>query len=214
MEQISNFLEAYVESIDALRQVGHTFWKRGWSLGASGSYSLVLGRSPMRLLVTAVGTDKGNLSRSDFVIVDSSGSPTPEDQPGPSADTLLHCLAAEDAQVGAVLHTRSVWSSVLSARLKSLGGILIEGDQILTGLAGVTTSEHSEWFPIFDNSCDRQELADRVRAAIANSDQPLHGYLIHQHGITTWGRDLPEAVRHIEIMEFLFEVLARQGAVS
>jgi methylthioribulose-1-phosphate dehydratase len=33
--------------------------------------------------------------------------------------------------------------------------------------------------------------------------------LLSRHGLYTWGRDLAEARRHIEIFEFLFECVAR-----
>lgn len=206
----SPHLEPYVEQVDALREVGNRFWQRGWSLGASSNYSVVVDREPTRLLVTAHGKDKGNLGRSDFALVDSQGQLVLDNQPQISPEALLHCLAAENEEVGAVLHTHSVWSTILSTRLKSLGGVWIEGYEMLKGLSGVTKDEHAEWFPIFDSTQGLPALADQVRDAIATANQPLHGYVIHQRGIYTWGRDLAEAVRHIEIMEFLFEVLARQ----
>jgi methylthioribulose-1-phosphate dehydratase len=175
---------------------------------------VVVGRNPTQLLVTASGKHKGWLQPSDFVLVDQSGQPVFPDQPKSSAETLLHCLAAEDEDVGAVLHTHSVWSTLISARYATMGGVLIEGFEMLKGLSGVASHEHSEWFPIFPNSQDIPALADQVRAAMKTADQPLHGFLIHQHGIYTWGRDLDEAFRHIEIMEFLFEVLARQASLK
>ncbi|MEC8305131.1 MAG: class II aldolase/adducin family protein [Planctomycetota bacterium] len=33
---------------------------------------------------------------------------------------------------------------------------------------------------------------------------------MHQHGLYTWGKDIDEARRHIEVYEFLFECLARK----
>jgi len=41
------------EPIDALRAVGQMFWQRGWSVGTSSNYSVVLHREPLELLVTA-----------------------------------------------------------------------------------------------------------------------------------------------------------------
>ena len=41
-------------------------------------------------------------------------------------------------------------------------------------------------------------------------DQPqAHGFLLRRHGLYTWGNDLPQAVRHVEILEFLLEVVGR-----
>jgi len=38
----------------------------------------------------------------------------------------------------------------------------------------------------------------------------IHGFLLGRHGLYTWGKDISEARRHVEILEFLFEVLGRQ----
>ena len=42
------------------------------------------------------------------------------------------------------------------------------------------------------------------------ADPLQYGYLIRRHGLYTWGRDLAEARRHVEIFEFLFECVARR----
>ncbi|HET9365411.1 MAG TPA: class II aldolase/adducin family protein [Candidatus Angelobacter sp.] len=34
--------------------------------------------------------------------------------------------------------------------------------------------------------------------------------LLRRHGMYTWGQDIPEAVRHVEMLEFLFEVIGRK----
>jgi len=36
-----------------------------------------------------------------------------------------------------------------------------------------------------------------------------HGFLLRGHGLYTWGADLTEAKRHVEIFEFLMETLVR-----
>ena len=67
--------------------------------------------------------------------------------------------------------------------------------------------------PIFENTQDIAALAKDVAAMMQDTEsenQLTHGYLIRRHGLYTWGKDLAEARRHIEIYEFLFEVLARK----
>lgn len=207
-------LSAHAESIDELRKIGRIFWKRGWSLGTSSNYSVVVGRDPLQLLVTASGKHKGRLQPADFVLVDSQGNPVTDNQPKSSAETLLHCVAAENPQVGAVLHTHSVWASVLSDRFAPQGGILIKGYEMLKGLSGVTTHEHSEWLPIFENTQDIPALASAVREAMRDPQRPLtHGYIIRRHGIYTWGQDLQEAFRQIEIIEYLLECIGRTATM-
>jgi methylthioribulose-1-phosphate dehydratase len=36
-----------------------------------------------------------------------------------------------------------------------------------------------------------------------------HGFLLRGHGLYTWGKSVDEARRHIEILEFLLEVVGR-----
>lgn len=201
--------------IDALRETGAYFWQKGWSLGTSSNYSVVLSQEPLELLITASGKDKGKLSRADFVRVGRDGKPTSAGQPKSSAETLLHVVAAEQPGVGAVLHTHSVWGTLLSDHFFGQGGFEISGYEMLKGLDGVSTHEHTQWVPIFENTQHIPDLAEQVREAFADAERPLrHGYLIRRHGLYTWGRDLEEARRHIEIFEFLFEVTARRLMLS
>ena len=109
----SELLQAFSEPIQGLREVGHHFWTRGWSLGTSSNYSVVIDREPLRLLITASGKDKGHLGPNDFVIVDETGQRVPTEQPASSAETLLHCSAAKHRGAGAILHTHSVWATIL-----------------------------------------------------------------------------------------------------
>ncbi len=203
-------LKGFEKEIDALREVGNQFHTRGWSLGTSSNYSVVIYHEPLELLITASGKDKGNLSRHDFVRVGGDGLPIVADQPKASAETLLHIAIAEQPDVRAVMHTHSIWGTLLSDFYFLDNGFGIEGYEMLKGLAGVMTHEHSEWVPVFDNTQDIPALAEQVRQCLEHSDPPIqHGFLIRRHGLYTWGCDLDEAKRHIEIFEFLFECIAR-----
>ena len=142
--------------------------------------------------------------------VDAVGYPLVADQPKASAETLLHIAIAEQPNVGAVLHTHSIWGTLLSDLYVEEGGFSIEGYEMLKGLAGVTTHEHCEWVAIFDNTQNIPALSEQVRQRFSDAELSIqHGYLIRRHGLYTWGGDLDEAKRHIEIFEFLFECVAR-----
>ena len=207
-------LEHCLAAVDQLRETGSLFYQRGWSVGTSSNFSVVLEREPLELLVTASGKDKGRLTRQDFVRVSADGTPVVDNQPKSSAETLLHTVIAEQVpNVGAVLHTHSIWSTILSDIFADDGGFQIHGFEMLKGLAGVPTHEHREWVAIFENTQDIPALSAEVRQRFA-SDNPLqHGFLIRQHGLYTWGVDLQETRRHIEIFEFLFECIGRRMSI-
>ena len=159
--QTLNGLDA---TIAGLRECGRMFHRRGWSLGTSSNYSAVIGRDPLELLVTASGKDKCRLGPQDFVRIGDDGLPTFAGQPASSAETLLHVGLVRRGDVGAVLHTHSVWSTILSERFAADGGIEINGYEMLKGLAGVKTHELREWVPIFNNTQDIPALAREVDA--------------------------------------------------
>jgi methylthioribulose-1-phosphate dehydratase len=166
-------------------------------------------------LLTASGKDKRRLGPTDFVLVDHQGKLLEPSAEKPSAETGLHLAIAQQPDVGSVLHTHSVWATLLSDLYADKSGFWIEGYEMLKGLAGVPTHEHRQWVEIFPNSQDIPALARRVQQRLKDPDDPLrHGFLIRRHGLYTWGRDLHEARRHVEIYEFLFEVLGRELSIQ
>lgn len=208
--------DATLDRIDQLRACGREFHARGWSLGTSSNYSVVTSRDPLALVITTSGKDKSTLTRDDFVAVDAQGRPSDGSGRKSSAETLLHCLVAELVpSVGAILHTHSVWSTLLSREDLPRGSLRIEGFEMLKGLEGIGTHDTAEEVPIFANAQDMPALSERVRARFRAADwsnparPPFHGFLLSGHGLYTWGRDVAEARRHIEIHEFLFEVVGR-----
>src|SRR5437879_13479431 len=52
------------------------------------------------------------------------------------------------------------------------------------------------------------ELARQLEAILQRYPRS-HGFLLRGHGLYTWGENLSEARRHVEILEFLLEVVGR-----
>ena len=106
------------------------------------------------------------------------------------------------------MHTHSIWSTFLSDRGGADGGVAIDGYEMLKGLDGVATHEHREWIPVIDNDQDIPRLSLVVRQVLADHPR-CHAFLLRRHGLYTWGATLPDAVRHVEILEFLLESVGR-----
>jgi methylthioribulose-1-phosphate dehydratase len=86
---------------------------------------------------------------------------------------------------------------------------------MLKGLEGIATHETTAWVEIFENTQNIASLAEQVHERLNDPVAPLaFGYLIRRHGLYTWGRDLEEARRHVEIFEFLFECVARRMVLT
>lgn len=186
---------------------------RGWAPGTGGNFSKLLNRNPFLLLITPSGVDKGRITEDQLLEVDGlARSLDPISKP--SAETLLHVaiLGETDAQV--VVHTHSVWNTLASNTFDgNPGELIITGYEMLKGLAGVLTHEHRERIPILPNSQDMEGLAEVVKEML-REDPLVHGFLLQGHGLYTWGRDIMEARRHLEVLEFLFEVHMRSEGLT
>ena len=192
---------------DQLGEVSRAFYSRGWVLGTSGNFSAVVSREPLRLAITPSSVDKGGLMAGHILQIDGDGNVL-EGLGRPSAETLIHLAVVRLRAAGAVLHTHSVWSNILSDAYSTDGGLRIEGYEMLKGLEGISTHKHAEWLPIIENSQNMTELAGSVEITL-NEHPHSHGFLLRRHGLYSWGRDVAEARRHVEILEFLLEVLGR-----
>jgi methylthioribulose-1-phosphate dehydratase len=201
----------FLRTAGLLAELGQNFYARGWLLGTSGNFSALVSREPLRLAITATSLDKGRLTADQIVIIGANGQSLSGIHHA-SAESALHVAIVQATGAGAVLHTHSVWSTLLSDIHGECGGFWIEGYEMLKGLEGVSTHEHREWIPIIENSQDCRALAQSIEKLL--SEYPAtHAILLRRHGLYTWGRDLSEAKRHVEIMEFLLEVAGRTATL-
>ncbi len=201
---------------DGLIAIGHELHARAWSRATSSNYSVRLtavDSSPQetRLLVTASGKHKDRLTRDDFVLLDGFGNPAEASAQKSSAETMLHIVLAQKTNAGAILHTHSVWGTLLSDHFAEQGVLQIAGYEMLKALEGITSHESSVALDIFPNSQDIPVMAEHLRSRLTDKENPIqHAFLIRKHGLYTWGKDLDAARASLEALEFLMECEARR----
>lgn len=183
---------------------------RGWAPGTGGNFSELVSRDPLELSISPSGVDKGSIHASDLLIVDSSGSKL-SGFGSPSAETLLHVVIYEETDATVAVHTHSVWNTIAS--LVPGDEYVLWGYEMLKGLSGVKTHEHEERIPILDNSQDMLSMSGELRGVL-RANPNCHGVLLRGHGLYTWGIDRAEAKRHLEVLEFLFELNAQRRQVA
>lgn len=160
--------------------------------------------------MTPSGIDKSKVTPDQLIELDAQGNLL-SGSGNPSAEFQLHTmLYSRIPSVGAVLHVHTVPNTILSRKHESQGELVIQGFEMLKALSGVTTHEHRESVPIFSNNQDMRPLAEQIQGALKQSP-PIHGFLLAGHGLYTWGETLPDALRHLEGLEFLFDVLYHSG---
>jgi methylthioribulose-1-phosphate dehydratase len=89
----------------------------------------------------------------------------------------------------------------------------LKGYEMLKGLEGVRSHEHTERLPILENSQNMKEVAAKV-TDLLEKQSDIHCFLLRRHGLYTWGATPREAKRHVEIIEFLMEVLVRSNSAG
>ncbi len=94
--------------LDQLRECGRLFHQRGWSVGTSSNYSVILSNDPVELIVTASGKDKGRLEADDFVHIGADGQPY---WAWSGADTAINVGGTDEPlAVGAWVHEEMSWT--------------------------------------------------------------------------------------------------------
>ena len=183
---------------------------RGWCDGTGGNFSCLLSREPLLLLMAPSGVDKGSVSAADLIVVDGKAQ-VRSGSGRASAETLLHLAIVEHSGAGAVLHTHSQAGTLLSRHYgpadDGVGWLELGDLEMLKGLQGISTHATQIAVPVLANDQNLAQLSQRAAPLLAAAPQ---GLLIAGHGLYAWGRDLPEAQRHLEILEFLLEQHWRQ----
>jgi methylthioribulose-1-phosphate dehydratase len=191
---------------DSLCDTARWCYSRGWAPATSGNFSI---RQSGRVFITASGLDKGTLTPAGLIEVGLDGGVL-AGTGKPSAETGLHLVLYRDRPAaGAILHVHTIWNTLLSAHYESSGRVPIEGYELLKGLSGVTSHEGLEQVPILRNSQDYAVLSVQLTEALRKYPE-AHGVLLSRHGLYTWGGSVAEARRHLEALEFLFEVEGRR----
>lgn len=182
-----------------LVEAGRLLHSRGWVPATAGNFSVRL--DARTLAVTVSGRHKGELGTGDFMRVDLQGRALDKNKRS-SAETLLHCQLYRHAPgIGAVLHTHSPASTVLS-RAQDI--VRLEGYELLKIFEGIETHETAVEVPVFENDQDIARLSRAVEAQM-RTGYAGHAYLIRGHGLYAWGRTVDEARHRVEALEFLFE---------
>lgn len=202
-----------IELAANIASVAKGFHARGWLLGTSGNLSAVFQHRPLQLAMSPSGSDKGELTPDQVLLIDENARVVSQHNAKPSNESLLHIRIVKERKAGAVLHTHSVWNTIVSDLYETAGGLTIKGFEMLKGLQGVKTHEHSEWLPIIENSQDMPALAETVGQTLIEHPA-AHGFLLLRHGLYSWGENLAQAKRHVEILEFLLEAVGRQSPMS
>ena len=154
----------------------------GLVTGTAGNISIRLGADEGRdlMAVTPASTDYKSMTAGDIVVTDFEVEPVEGDLV-PSSESLLHVgIYQRRPDAGAVVHTHSVYSSVLAVSGIDLPPVI---DEVVVYVGGtIRVSKYG--FP------GTEELADNVCDALGSNKAAF----IANHGAVAVGRSLKEAM--------------------
>jgi len=166
----------------------------GLVAATSGNVSMRLPEDGKRALIaiTPSGTPYDALRDADIVVVDFEVEPVEGDL-APSYESLLHvAIYQRRPDVGAVMHTHAVYSSVAAVTGMEVPPIV---DEMVVNLGGaVRVSEYA--FP------GTPELADNVCNALGDRNAAI----IRNHGAVGVGRDLRAALDACALTERVAQI--------
>ena len=184
----------------AVVETAHELARIGLVSGSSGNVSTRLPDERRLLAITPLGKACSEVEDHDIVIADFDAEPL-EDGTMPSSETLLHAgiyLARPD--VGAVIHTHSVYSSVAAVAGLEVPPVI---DEMVIAIGGsIRVSKYA--FP------GTQELADNVLDALGDRGAAL----IRNHGAVAVGRGLGEALDVSALVERVSQVYVQASILG
>ncbi len=178
----------------AVAQTARRMAEMGLATGASGNVSVRLPpyETTGLLAITPSGRRYSELSDNDVVVVGFDVEPV-EGELAPSSESLMH-VAAYRARpdVGAMIHTHGVYSTVAAVAGLEIPPII---DEMVVAIGGaIRVSEYA--FP------GTKELADNVCSALGERNAAL----IRSHGAVGVGTDLDEALDVCALTERVAQV--------
>ena len=160
----------------------------GLVVNTSGNVSI---RSADHVAITPSGCAYETVAARDVVVVDTQGSVVDGDLL-PSSETPLHlALYAAKPDIGAIVHTHSVYATAVSTLIKELPAIHY---QVVTLGGPVPVAPYRTF--------GTPELA----AVVTEAMQDRAAVLMQNHGATTVGNTLDEALARTITLEWLARV--------
>ncbi len=179
----------------AILECGQICYARRLMTSNDGNISVRLDAT--RVLITSAGMCKGRMDADDLLIVDFDGNVlSSANDRRPSSETPMHLEVYKlRPDVRAVIHAHPVFATALT-----VAGFDFPDDvlpEVALTLGRVPVSAYA--------APSSREDADAIRSLVRDHN----ALLLRQHGSLTVGRNLEEALIHLERIEHVAEVFYR-----
>lgn len=159
------------------------------------SSNFSLRASENSFLISRSGLHKRDLNPSRFVRVNLQGAPLSSISPKPSDETLLHALVYKlfpTANVVAHCHAREF------EKLK-YPSHTFAGHELLK-IFGFKNHEENFVIPVFENSQDMPEIAQKIEQFHLNNNELNIAFMLQSHGIYCFGKNVEQVQHYLEAL--------------
>jgi len=176
----------------AILECGQICYQRGLMTSNDGNISVRLDSS--RVLITAAGLCKGRMEAGDLLIIDMTGNVIISWKDlRPSSETPMHLeVYKQRPDIYAVIHAHPVYTTTLTVANQPFPHDILPEVALTMGQVPITA---------YATPSSHQD-AEAIRPLIRDHD----ALLLRQHGSLTVGKDLNEALIHLERLEHVAQV--------
>lgn len=187
-----------------LIEFGRQFYDRGWMEGTGGNLSLRMKDKPLEIVITPSGVNKGYLHSDDLITIRNGKPLNSPNGYKPSYETPIHLAIYKAVPwAKAVFHIHPVYAVVLSERYGDPNAtrlFRLEWIEILKAM-GFGEGQAAD-VPVLANRQDVARVGEEITRHLRTTRKPVPGFILYNHGLTVWGRDVEEARNHLEVLEY------------
>lgn len=181
---------------------------QGHNPATSGNYSLRSKINSEIALVSESGIDKSKFTEENFLPLNYNSRQILESHTNTgrksSDETDIHLSIYQITRANCVLHSHMLDSLLFADLFPDKEFATIKNLELLKGFNGIQTHELEIHIPIFNNTQDIKNLAEKIKPAILSQPNSF-GLLLRGHGVYVWGESVEEAKRHLEVFEYIFK---------
>lgn len=206
-------MEKVPADLAALCNLGARYYNQGWMPATAGNLSLRT--EPDSIWITSSGLDKGSLKPSDFIQVDiGTGKVLFQSHPEqkPSAETSIHlAIYKQFPESGAVLHIHNPESLQIQPKLtreNPYARWTVPPIELVKAM-GFWEEDPQLYLPVIYNYAKVDEIAAKMEEFFSVPElnqNNIPAILVENHGPSIWGRNLQEANRNLETLEYILKV--------
>ena len=201
------------KNLSRLCEIGEICYQRAWVYATAGNFS-IRSQNKNSFWITASGLSKGNLKKKDFLLceVGSAKILQKAKYQKPSAETSIHNSIYHNLEfANAILHVHTVAGASLdfgASREHPIVFAKLPNLEMVKAF-GIWEEEPNVQMAVVHNFTEVEKIAEHIDSLLKPKSYSLPFVMVQHHGPTVWGKDLEEALKHLEALEFLFQSLVQ-----